>query len=233
MILGNAEGTKYRYARRAGEAQSYLLDRDPDFPAQRVAVARGEHRRRAQRSRAAGDDHARRRRDGDRVEGRADRAELRGRGACPTGRELSYPGVANVIGNALRELNLEDVEPAARREAERSRSKSEFKTFDGLVVRVTRQRARRREAWVSFVASVDPAQAARFAARLGDRAPRPNRRRAARSAAAATEPRRQPRTAGRRRPSRRGGAHQRARRRLALQDRGFQYDQMTRRMADL
>ena len=33
----------------------------------------------------------------------------------PTGRELSYPGVANVIGNALRELNLEDVEPARHR----------------------------------------------------------------------------------------------------------------------
>ena len=42
----------------------------------------------------------------------------------PAGRELSYPGVANVIGNALRELNLEDVEPrptAPRRAARAGR----------------------------------------------------------------------------------------------------------------
>jgi hypothetical protein len=32
VILGNAEGSKYRYARRAGEAQSYLIDRNPDVP---------------------------------------------------------------------------------------------------------------------------------------------------------------------------------------------------------
>ena len=32
VILGNAEGAKYRYARRAGEAQSFLIDRNPDVP---------------------------------------------------------------------------------------------------------------------------------------------------------------------------------------------------------
>ena len=32
VILGDAQGTKYRYARRAGEKQSYLLDHDPNFP---------------------------------------------------------------------------------------------------------------------------------------------------------------------------------------------------------
>src|SRR5690606_601435 len=32
VILGNAEGSRYRYVRRAGEAQSYLIDRNPDVP---------------------------------------------------------------------------------------------------------------------------------------------------------------------------------------------------------
>ena len=32
LILGDAKGSKQRYARRASEAQSYLIDRDPSFP---------------------------------------------------------------------------------------------------------------------------------------------------------------------------------------------------------
>ena len=32
IIIGNADGTKYRYVRRAGEAQSFLIDRNPDLP---------------------------------------------------------------------------------------------------------------------------------------------------------------------------------------------------------
>jgi len=31
LILGNADGSKHRYVRRAGEAQSYLIDRNPEF----------------------------------------------------------------------------------------------------------------------------------------------------------------------------------------------------------
>ena len=54
----------------------------------------------------------------------------------PEGRELSYPGVANVVGNALRELNLEDVEPNGEGAGEPA-AVVEYRTFDGLLVRVT------------------------------------------------------------------------------------------------
>ena len=58
----------------------------------------------------------------------------------PKGRELLYPGVANVIGNALRELNLEDVEPAMASPPAKP-TVVEFRTFDGLVVRTPEKQA--------------------------------------------------------------------------------------------
>jgi len=79
----------------------------------------------------------------------------------PKGRELLYPGVANVIGNSLRELNLEDVEPAAA-SAPAKPTVVEVRTFDGLVVRVDGEK-RNDASWVSLTASVDSAQAARAA----------------------------------------------------------------------
>ena len=123
VILGNAEGAKYRYARRAGETQSYLIDRNPDVP--RVAAqwvdsvvvdVRGE------RVREVVITHA----DGEVVRISKTGPELANFEVAdvPNGRELSYPGVANVVGNALRELNLEDVEPAGAAPAEPRRSSS-------------------------------------------------------------------------------------------------------------
>ena len=138
---------------------------------------------------------------------------------CPTGRELSYPGVANVIGNALRELNLEDVEPAAAAPAEQP-TIVEYRTFDGLVVRVTGVE-RNDESWISFEASVDAEQAAQAAAAV--RRPQPA---AEGAAAAAPRPRRPIPSAEAARINAKVGGW---RYKIA----GFQYDQMTRRMADL
>jgi hypothetical protein len=111
IILGNAEGGRYRYARRAGEAQSYLIDRNPDVP--RAAAQWVESLIvdiRGDRVREVTITHA----DGEVVRLSKDSSELANFDVAdvPEGRELSYPGVANVVGNALRELNLEDVEPA-------------------------------------------------------------------------------------------------------------------------
>jgi hypothetical protein len=77
----------------------------------------------------------------------------------PKGRELLYPGVANVIGNSLRELNLEDVEPAAATPPAKP-TVVEFRTFDGLVVRAEGEK-RGDTSWVGFTASVDAAQTVR------------------------------------------------------------------------
>ena len=137
----------------------------------------------------------------------------------PNGRELSYPGVANVVGNALRELNLEDVEPAAARRPS-SRRSVEYRTFDGLVVRVTGIE-RDDESWISLEASVDAAQAAPAAPPRRGRPAAGRRGHRPRAAAPAADP-----SAEAARINAKVGGW---RYKIA----GFQYDQMTRRMADL
>ena len=211
IILGNAEGSKFRYARRAGEAQSYLIDRNPDVPRAAaqwvdsvIVDVRGE------RVREVTITHA----DGEVVHISKASAELANFDVAgvPKGRELSYPGVANVIGNALRELNLEDVETAAA-PAEQP-TIVEFRTFDGLIVRVTGSK-RGDEDWISLEASVDSAQAA---AATPPAAP-------PEGAAASTPPAADPNAEAQRINAKVGGWRYKVA--------GFQYDQMTRRMADL
>jgi len=215
IILGNAEGAKYRYARRAGEVQSYLIDRNPDVPraaAQwvdaRIIDVRGE------RVREVTITHA----DGEVVRLSKASSELANFevATIPEDRELSYPGVANVVGNALRELNLEDVAPAAEA-ISGEQTLVEYRTFDGLVVRVTGVE-RNDESWISLEASADPAQAAAAA-------PAPPAEGAAAPAEGAAAPATDPAAEAARINAKVGGW----RYKIA----GFQYDQMTRRMADL
>ncbi len=208
IVLGNAEGARYRYARRADEAQSFLIDRNPDFPRAAaqwvdsvIVDVRGD------RVRQVTITHA----DGEVVRLSKAGPELTNFdvAAIPAGRELSYPGVANVSANALRELALEDVEPAAANPAV-DPTIVEYRTFDGLVVRVTGVK-RNDESWVSVEASVDAEQAAAAAAA------------APAEPAATTAP--DPAAEAARINAKVGGW----RYKIA----GFQYDQMTRRMADL
>jgi hypothetical protein len=78
--------------------------------------------------------------------------------AIPEGRELQYASIADVTGNLLAKLTLEEVAagPAA---AATPVAVVEFRTFDGLVVTVTATAADADadadEPWLSFVASVD------------------------------------------------------------------------------
>jgi len=224
LILGNAEGSKYRYARRANEAQSYLLDKNPDFPRSisqwlepQILDVRGDRVQQVTIKHPDGETVT--------VSKAARDAQNFDVAAVPQGRELLYAGVANVIGNSLRELNLEDVEPADANAVEQP-VQVEFRTFDGLVINMTGAE-RGDDAWVSFVASFDPEQAARFAdpapaadGDAGESAPEP-----AAEATASTES--VPDSAAEaERINARVGAW---RYKIA----GFQYDQMTRRMADL
>jgi hypothetical protein len=217
VILGNAEGSQYRYARRAGEAQSYLVDRNPDFPRTAaqwvdslIVDLRGD------RVREVTITHA----DGEVVRVSKASADAANYDVAdvPEGRELSYSGVANVVGNALRELNLEDVEPAALNPVGEA-TIVEFRTFDGLVVRATGSE-RSDESWVTFEASADTAQAAAAAP--------PPATPAADGAVASAAP--TPATADPAAEAARINAKVSGwRYKIA----GFQYDQMTRRIADL
>jgi hypothetical protein len=224
VILGNAEGGRYRYARRAGEAQSYLLDENPDFP--RTAAQWLDSRIidvRSDRVREVTITHA----DGEVVRISKSAPELTNFEVAnvPEGRELSYPGVANVIGNALRELNLEDVEPAAEAPAEGA-TVVEYRTFDGLVVRVSGVK-NDDSSWITLEASAAPAAAAPPAAATpttADGAAPPTETAASAetpATPAATDPAAE---AERINAKVRGWRYKIA---------SFQYDQMTRRMADL
>ncbi len=223
VILGNAEGSSYRYARRAGEAQSYLIDRNPDVP--RVAAQWLDSRIvdvRGDRVREVTITHP----DGEVVHISKDSEELANFEVAdvPEGRELSYPGVANVIGNALRELSLEDVEPNADTPPEDA-TIVEYRTFDGLVVRVTGTESED-ASWISLEASVDPEAAASAAG--GESAADADGGDAAteNGAAASTEEAPADPSAEAARINAKVGGW---RYKIA----GFQYDQMTRRMADL
>jgi hypothetical protein len=250
VILGNTEGAKQRYARRANEPQSYLIDRDPEVPKNasqwldaRILDVRGD------RVQQVTIRHA----DGETVsvsKASADAANF-DVAAVPKGRELLYAGVANVIGSALRELNLEDVERADDNAGERP-VHVEFKTFDGLVVRATGTQ-RGDEKWLTFEASVDAEQAAKFAppaaadaapagaespADAGEAAPQPATGAPAAAppaadASAATSAPDAPASAARPDPA---AEAERINERVSgwrYKIPSFQYDQMTRRMADL
>lgn len=238
LILGDAKGSKQRYARRANEAQSYLIDRDPSFPKTAaqwldpvILDVRGN------RVREVTIKHP----DGEVVTiSKLNPDEMNFDVALvPRGRELLYPGVANVIGNALRELNLEDVEKADGTTPDKA-VQVEFRTFDGLIVRVVGAK-RGDDAWVSFTASVDADQVAQSqAAAKASKPPAAGEADAAKADAVksadspaagdpgAAKPADTPAdpTAEAQRINARVMAW---RYKLAT----FQYDQMTRRMADL
>ena len=240
LILGDAKGSKQRYARRANEAQSYLIDRDPSFPKTAaqwldpvILDVRGN------RVREVTIKHP----DGEVVtisKLNADEMNFEVVALIPRGRELLYPGVANVIGNSLRELNLEDVEKADGTAPDKP-VQVEFRTFDGLIVRAVGAK-RGDDAWVSFTASVDAeqvaqnqaaAKAAAPAAPGGADATKPDSGKPGDSRSAPDGGAAKPAEAAAADPTaeaQRINAHVMAwRYKLA----SFQYDQMTRRMADL
>jgi len=219
LILGNADGSKHRYVRRAGEAQSYLIDRNPEFARgvgqwldAQIIDLRSD--RIAQVTITQPDGQVVRISKPNKDAANYDLADV------PKGRELLYPGVANVIGNSLRELNLEDVEPAAASPPAKP-TVVEFRTFDGLVVRAEGEK-RGDASWVGFSASVDAAQAARAAAATPGSAAE-----GAGSAANESKPAATPDPAAE--AARINAKVGPWRYKIAT----FQYDQMTRKLADL
>ncbi len=160
IIVGDAAGTDYRYVRLQNDAVSWLIDRDPDVPddtgewlAAELLDIGGD------RIQSVTISHP----DGEVVQvSRSSRDQTNLAVAdIPAGRELLYDGVANVIGDVLEKLTLEDVEPAAA-EPSATPIRSVFKTFDGLVITAAGFE-RDDAAWVSFSAAFDPEQAAAFA----------------------------------------------------------------------
>jgi hypothetical protein len=229
VILGNAEGAKFRYVRRAGDMQSYLIDKNPEFPRTvgqwldaGIIDIRSDRIREVTITQPDGQVV--------KVSKASKDAPNYDVADVPKGRELLYPGVANVIGNALRELKLEDVEPATASPPAKP-TVLEFRTFDGLVVRVEGEK-RGDAAWVSFAASVDPEQLAAAKAAAAPTPPATDTAAAAGAKPAADAKPAAPATP----PPDPAAEAARINAKVGpwrYKIASFQYDQMTRRMSDL
>jgi hypothetical protein len=156
-IIGDATGDYRRYARRSGEDQSYLINRDPelgataadwldttliDLPAERVREITVRHP------------------DGEtlhvfKIASEQINFTVEG---VPEDRSLLYDSVANAMGSALQSLTLEDVEPATA--AATAPTITEFKTYDGLVLTVLGIE-RDDTTWISVAAAADPSAVGR------------------------------------------------------------------------
>jgi len=154
VIVGDTTGDYQSYARRADDPQSYLVDRDPEVG----------------RSPADWLDTALLAIDGERIQevllthpdGEIVRVTKAGPEQAnftvqdvPEGRELLYESVANVMGNVLDDLSLDDVE--RRTEDPEERVVTEFRTFDGLII-TAEGFERDDEAWVTFRARASAAE---------------------------------------------------------------------------
>lgn len=134
VIVGDLAREGSRYVRLADEPTSYLVDRDIDVPASpaqwaapRIVDVAGDRVRRVII------EHP----DGETVRiFKTDRSEQNfSVEDVPDGRELSYPGAANVVSGSLRDLRLEDVEAADSQNGDEA-FRTTFTTFDGLEITV-------------------------------------------------------------------------------------------------
>ena len=131
VIVGDTEGTSQVYIREANQAQSFLVDRNPDvgnettdWLATEILAIPGTRMARVTVTHPDGEVVAVSKADPD--QSNFDLEEM------PPGRELQYASVANVMGNVLSSLNLQDVEP--RTETVEPVTVTEFVTFDGLAI---------------------------------------------------------------------------------------------------
>ena len=150
VVLGDTAQGDYRYARRAAEDQTYLVDRDPDAPADATEwLAADLVDIGADRVRRVSITHA----DGETIVIEKDSEDATNFTVrdVPEGRELSYAAVGNGVGAALANLRLEDVRPATGGEADTT---TVFETFDGHTV-TARVFSDDAGAWVSLSAEPD------------------------------------------------------------------------------
>ena len=151
FIVGDAAGEYRRYVRRQNEDQSYLINRDPELGTTVIdwldAAIVDIDSARVQQVTVS-------RPDGETLVVSKD---VRGQPNftvenLPEERELLYASIANVMGNVLEGLALDDVERLT--DATEEVIVTEFRTFDGLLI--TAESSERDEGtWVSFAATAD------------------------------------------------------------------------------
>jgi hypothetical protein len=154
VIIGNVAQSKNRFVRMADENQSWLIDRNPDLPANAAGwLASDLMDIEPARIRSVSIRHA----DGETIrleKAAADDTDYKVMD-IPEGRELSYATVASGIAGVLKGLTLEDVR---RSDAGELSATSIFTTFDGLEVTVRRYQDGD-SAWITLVANFEPSAA--------------------------------------------------------------------------
>ena len=146
VIVGDTEGTSQVYVREVDQAQSFLVDRNPDvgnettdWLATEILAIPGDRMARVTVTHPDGEVVSVSKADPD--QSNFDLEDM------PPDRELQYASVANVMGNVLSGLNLQDVEP--RTETDEPVTVTEFVAFDGLVI-TAESVERDDEPWVAF-----------------------------------------------------------------------------------
>jgi len=130
LIFGNVAQGNYRYARLADQDQAWLIDQNPEIPATAGEwLATDIIDIDATRVRSVTITHP----DGEsiRASKTTDEATNFDVADIPAGRELSYSTVANGLGGALNDLDLDDVRTAV---APVDAVVTEFGLFDGLTI---------------------------------------------------------------------------------------------------
>jgi Domain of unknown function (DUF4340) len=159
VILGDSVQQDYRYARIPDDAQSWLIDRNPDIPDDAAGwLIAGIVDIPSSRIQSVTITHE----DGETISlykenEDAPNFEFE---AVPEGRELSYPSVGNSIASTVGGLELEDVRPAGEGEEteEASTATTVYTTFDGLQLTVDSTTANE-ETWIGLEAEAVPVEA--------------------------------------------------------------------------
>ncbi|HEU4617005.1 MAG TPA: DUF4340 domain-containing protein [Gammaproteobacteria bacterium] len=161
VTVGKEAGNGYRYVRQNDKAESYLVDKRVDIPRDAakwlvpdIVDVRPDRVREVAIERPSGEKVTLTKSAPEQPNFTVENV--------PKGRELQYPGVADVTGGALRELRLEDVAVA---EADAAPDvTTTYRTFDGLVVTV-KGFEKDKDRWIELEASVDEEQAKQAAAK--------------------------------------------------------------------
>lgn len=158
IVLGDSEGNEYRYVRLSSAATSYMIDKNPSVPRETVewldrlvVDLEGSRVREVTIAHPGGARLVLRKPDASATDFTVEN--------IPAGRELLYAGVANVVGNALRNLQFQDVAPASALEPEPDQVVNvEYRTFDGLVIAIEGVE-RDDEHWIKLTARAETEEA--------------------------------------------------------------------------
>lgn len=149
VIVGDTEGISQAYVREVDEAQSFLIDRDPeagsdatDWLDTELLAIDGSRVARVTVTHSDGEVVSVFKNEPEQSNFEVD--------AIPPDRELQYASIANVMGTVLANLALQDVEPLT--ETDIPVTVTEFVAFDGLAI-TAESLERGDEAWVAFRAA--------------------------------------------------------------------------------